>query len=484
MSEDAGRPGSWQELLTGGNFPRLFLVCFGVWLHAADSLLVATMMPAIVANIGGVRFVGWTIALYEVGSIAAGASGAVLSRRYGLKPAMTASALVYTAGCAVSALAPEMWVMLAGRLAQGLGGGGLVALSFVSVTRLFSRAAMPRALAAISILWGISAFIGPLVGGLFADAGIWRGGFWFFAGQAVLLAGVVALSASLPPRDATEVAGRLPVWRLGVLSSGVVAIAAAGIEVAPVQTPLLILAGLVLLGAFLRLDGRRDASRLLPRRPIDPRDGVGAGLLMILTFSAATIGFSVYGPLLITELHGVSALVAGYLVAASSIGWSVTAVVVAGADEKRDSLLILGGMCVLTMSIVGFMFSIPHGPLWTVLACAVLEGVGFGMAWTFVLRRMTSLAPADDSERAASAMPTLQQLGYAIGAAYVGVVANAVGIADRIERVTAESVGFWIFAACLPFAFLGLYAAWRFVRFGEALPAPGGSAPIKGAIDV
>ena len=43
------------------------------------------MMPDIVADIGGVRFVAWTIALYEIGSIAAGASGAVIAMRYGLR---------------------------------------------------------------------------------------------------------------------------------------------------------------------------------------------------------------------------------------------------------------------------------------------------------------------------------------------------------------------------------------------------------------
>ena len=68
------QPGSWRSCFSGGNLARLFIVCFGVWLHAADSLFVATMMPDIVADIGGARLVAWTVALYEVGSIAAGAS--------------------------------------------------------------------------------------------------------------------------------------------------------------------------------------------------------------------------------------------------------------------------------------------------------------------------------------------------------------------------------------------------------------------------
>ena len=78
----------WRELRGEKNLARLLLVCFGVWLHAADGLLVATMMPRIVADIGGARFVSWTILLYEIGSIVAGASGAFLCLRYGLRAAM------------------------------------------------------------------------------------------------------------------------------------------------------------------------------------------------------------------------------------------------------------------------------------------------------------------------------------------------------------------------------------------------------------
>ncbi len=458
--------GGWSALLASGNVGRLFLVCFGVWLHAADSLMVATMMPAIVAGIGGTHFVAWTIALYEIGSIAAGASAAVLSIRYGLGKVMTAAALTYMVGCGVSALAPEMWVMLVGRLAQGVGGGGLVGLSFVAVTRLFARTLMPRAMAAVSALWGISAFIGPLAGGLFADAGLWRGGFWFFAAQAAILAACLGSSSALRSAVGKPViAGRLPVRRLAVLSLGVLAVAASGVHPSLVDTPLLVGAGIVLLGLFLRMDGRHEESRLLPLRPLNATNGVGAALRMVLCFSAATIAFSVYGPLLITQLHGVSALVAGYLVAASSIGWSVMSILVASAEERHDGALILSGMAVLTASIIGFMFAVPFGPLWLVLVCAVSEGIGFGMSWTFILRRVTALAPEGDTERASSAMPTLQQLGYALGAAYVGIVANAAGIGDRIDPAAAKAVGFWIFAASLPLAAIGLHAAWRFVSF-------------------
>ncbi len=454
----------WGDLVRSGYFARLALICTGVWLHAADALMVATLIPSILADIGGAELVAWTIALYEIGSIAAGAASALLSLRYGLQRVMTLAALLYGAGCIVSALAPDMPIMLAGRLAQGLGGGGLMALAFVAINRLFPREHMPRVMAVLSILWGASAFSGPLVGGVFAELQIWRGGFWFFAAQALGLSLWIFLGLRDQAKGEDKAEGRIPVWRLSVLSLGVLAIAAAGIDVSPLRSPLLVILGLAILALFLRMDGRREGNRLLPLRPLDLRHRVGAALLMIFCFAASTIAISAYGPVLMTILFGTSALLAGYILALSAISWTVAAVLTSGAPERRDRSLILGGMIVLSISIVGFLYAVPNGPLVLIALVAVLEGAGFGMAWTFILRRATALAEGQDKDRIASAMPTVQRLGYAVGAAYVGIIANAAGFADETAPAVARSVGTWIFAGTLPLAALGLVAAWIFTR--------------------
>lgn len=467
-------PVSWREILTRAYLTPLALVCLGVWLHAADGLLVATMLPAMIAEIGGAALVAWTIALYEIGSIVAGAVSALLALRCGLRLPMGAAALLFALGCAISAAAPDMWVVLVGRLLQGLGGGGLMALSFVAVSLLFPKRLIARAMAAVSTLWGVSAFCGPLIGGLFVEFATWRSGFWFFALQALALGAWIALGARLQERPLQEAGGqRVPILRLAFLSAGVVLVAYGGIEIAPLRTSLLVLAGLLCLLVFLRLDGRREDSRLLPRRPFSLRTPAGAALAMILCFSAGTIAITAYGPLLVTRLHGASALVAGYLVACSSIGWTIVAVLVSGAAERHDARFIAAGMLLVTASIVGFAYSVPQGPLWLIALCAVAEGGGFGMAWTFILRRATGLTPLAERERISAAIPTVQRLGYALGAAYIGIAANAAGFAGAASRAETAWVAVAIFAASLPLALLGLVATGCFVsRRMERQPPP------------
>ena len=437
-TDPGDRPAGWREILTQDYRLSLALVCLGVWLHAADGLLVATMMPAIVADIGGAHLIAWSVALYELGSITAGAASGLLALRYGTRPPMAAAALLFAAGCALSAAAPQMWLLLAGRLLQGFGGGGLMAISFVAVGLLFPKRLVARVMGAVSTLWATSAFFGPLIGGLFVEWGSWRAAFVFFAAQAVLLAAWLALSPTPKPAADTAGAKRFPIARLLWLSAGVVLIAYAGVDIAPVRTPLALLAGLACLGFFLKLDGAKNHDRLLPKRPLDLNNPVGAALTMIVCFTAATIAASIYVPFLLVQLHALSALAAGYVIAVEAIAWALSAALLSGAAERHDPKLILLGMLIVSASIVGFAYSVGYGPLWLVVVCSALQGCGFGMAWTFILRRATTVAAPGEVQRVAAAIPTVQRLGYALGAAYVGIVANAAGIADGGPRCEAD----------------------------------------------
>ncbi|MCE8006355.1 MFS transporter [Aestuariivita sp.] len=456
---------SWSEFLGAVHVPSLLLVCLAVWLHAADSLMVATMLPSIVDEIGGAALVGWSIALYELGSIVTGAASALLVMRHGFRAPMTVAALIFGTGCLLSALSPTMPLMLSGRLLQGLGGGGLVAMGFVAVSVLFPPRYTARAMAAISALWGMSAFTGPLIGGLFVEFASWRWGFVFFGAQAFGLAIWILLRAPVGGRSADAGHAGFPALRLVLLLAAVLFVAIAGIDVQPFQTTLLILAGLAAFLLFLHQDSQasRD-TRLLPAAPFDPRRPAGATLSMILALSVATIAITAFGPLMMTAIHGASALIVGYIVACSSIGWTVTALLVSSAPERRDPVLITAGIALVVLSIPAFLYAVPNGPLWLIAVCAFVEGGGFGMAWTFILRRTTALSPPEEAQRIAGALPTVQRFGYALGAAYIGIVANAAGFFEMSTPEEARDVAQVVFLACLPPALLALPGLWGLVR--------------------
>ncbi len=407
--------------------------------------------------------VSWLVSLYEIASVVAGAASALLTMRFGLRLPMSLAAALFGFGCLLSAVSPTMPLILAGRCLQGLGGGGLASMSFVAIGVIFPRRYTARALAAVSTFWGVSAFLGPLMGGIFVEYATWRWGFAFFALQAFGLAIWIAIR---PDQAAAKTAGAgsFPVRRLGLLCLAVLLVSAGGIEVEPLKTSIVVLTGLFCLLAFLRLDGRAGADRLLPIHPFSIRRTTGAALLMILSLSIATVALTAFGPLLMTAIHGTSALTAGYIVACSSIGWTIAAVLVSGSPERLDRLMIAIGTVMIVISIGGFLYSVPYGPVWLVAVFAAMDGAGFGMAWTFILRRTTALADPEEVQRISGAMPTVQRLGYALGAAYVGIIANASGFVSIGTTGAAADVAEDIYIACLPFGFLAILAMSTLVR--------------------
>lgn len=454
---------SWREFLTSAYAPSLALVCLAVWLHAADSLIVATMLPSIVADVGGAALVGWSVSLYEIASVVAGAASALLTMRHGLRRPMSLAAFLFGMGCLFSAVSPSMTLVLVGRCLQGLGGGGLVSMSFVAVGVIFPRRYTARALAVVSTFWGVSAFLGPLIGGFFVEYATWRWGFGFFALQAFGLSVWIALR---PDQAAAQTAqtSSFPIRRLALLCLAVLLVSSGGVEVKPLQTTLLVVTGALCLALFLLLDGGAGADRLLPNHPFGLKTTTGAALLMILSLSIATVALTAFGPLLMTAIHGVSALTAGYVVACSSIGWTIAAVLVSGSPERLDRQMIAAGITMVVLSITGFLYAVPYGPVWLVAIFAAMDGAGFGLAWTFILRRTTALAEPGEVQRISGAMPTVQRLGYALGAAYVGIVANASGFVSMNTVQTAADVATWVFLACIPFGLIALVAMIKLVR--------------------
>ncbi len=462
---DGSEP-SFSTVVRGG-IGTVAVLCLGVWLHAADSLLAATVMPSAVADIGGLSYIYWTIALYELGSIAAGFLAGLVALTFGLRHAMAGAALVYAAGCAASAVAPDMPTMLVGRLLQGLGGGWMMALCHVGMAQLFPERHWPKLLALISATWGVSALVGPLVGGAFATIGLWRGAFVAFGVQALVFA-VLALVLFPAGKSGDMHDAVLPWRRLFTVSAGVLIILAAGVRPEPVSAFVLVAVGFGLLLVALRLDGRGSV-RLLPPRPFDVTKPWGAGYLMVFVLSAATVSFTVYGPLLMEALYGVTPFTAGLMIAVESVSWTIAAIVFVNAGPKLEPWLIRLGGLAIAGGVLGFALVMRNGPLSALLPWAILQGAGFGMAWAFIIRRIVSSFGQAERERASSAAPTLQMLGYAVGSALSGIVANMSGLGQGTTPEAVDAAAFWVFAAFLPLAAVGVWAAWRLSR--HELPA-------------
>ncbi len=467
--------GGWRELISPKLAPRASLVVLGIWLNAADGLVTVTLMPSVVRELGGAAYYGWAVAAFLVASIAAGASAGQLSARWGLRRACFMAALAYTGGCAASAAAGGMLTFLAGRALQGLGSGWIIGFCYVAIESLFENRFWPKLLAAGAAAWGVASLIGPLIGGLFADSGHWRGAFWFFAVQGA----VFALASLVLMRTARKADSRASgvAWRtLAVLIVSILLIGAANVTPA-LSTSLALLAAGVLVFLVSIVVNAQPAERLFPLSVARPWTAAGAGYATIFFLEVGTVALNVYEAAVLQTAYGLSPALAGYTVCAMAMGWTAAAFVASNVSERRGGVyirigagLVLAGYAIVTATIA-------RSDLVWVIAGNLVMGSGFGACWSILTKRTVDALPGSERTVGASAIPTTQLMGGAVGAAMAGSVGNLLGLSRGLTPDRAETVAPLVFAAFVPFVAIGSLAALRLARSTSGQDASHRSSP-------
>ena len=448
----------WQELITREHLPRLATTSLALWLHATNSMLVATTVPSAVDEIGGLHLISWAFALYLAGSITAAASISMIVARFGMRRSLMRAALVYTVGCVVVATAPTMEILLAGRVFQGLGGGALIALVYVSQDRFFPNRLVPKVVALHSMVWMLAALSGPAVGGAFATLGIWRMAFWSFAIQGLLLVPAIHFLMRGGEREREGPADRIPIFRIMFLCGAILLFSLSAARFHPWGSPLMIIGGSLALIFFVNRDRRAERGRILPRQATETGHPIAYGILTTLILSLSIMSFVVYGPFLLIELYGMTPLEAGFVVLVESLAWGSAAVILSGFAAAQEPRIIRIGSAMVVVGLLGMALTLPNYLLWPMIVFVILLNGGMGMMWGYIIGGV----PAAEKDRAASTLPITQQTGFALGAALSGVVANGLGVEDA-DTAALEQVGFWLFAGFVPLALAANGLAARFV---------------------
>ncbi|WP_248732117.1 MFS transporter [Pseudomonas sp. MWU13-2517] len=440
---------SWGELLRGKNAARSIALSGGIALYATNTYIATTILPSVVAEIGGLALYAWSTTLYVVASILGSALTSKLLQRTGPRLAYTVATLIFMGGVLICALAPSMPVMLAGRLIQGLGGGMLLALCYSMIQRVFEERLWPRAMALVSGMWGVATLVGPAVGGVFAEMDAWR--YAFGAMVPVSLAYIVLTRHALPAHDTTAGStSRLPVAQLVLLAAAVLAVCAGSVSSLPSWNVLGIAACAVLV--FLLIRHESSASiRLLPRDAVKFSTPLCA---LYATTCLLVIGMSseIFMPYFLQHLHGQSPLIAGYMAALMAAGWTVSEILSSGWSGRGAQRAILAGPLFIVGGLVLLAITTPMTSLgeWVRLApiCAgmFLVGFGIGLGWPHLLTRILQVASEQDKDTAAASITTLQLFAMAMGAALAGVISNVAGINDATGNAGIANAAQWLFA--------------------------------------
>ncbi|MEK1867666.1 MAG: MFS transporter [Ensifer adhaerens] len=456
----------WRALLTGGNAVHSLVLSGGVALHALNIYVVTTIMPSIVREIGGLEYYAWSTTVFVAASILGAALSARLLGAVGAGGAYAIGALVFGLGTLLCAAAPSMAMLLAGRAIQGFGGGLLYALAYGVIREVFRPELWTRAIGLISATWGTATLVGPAIGGMFAEFSTWRVAFWSLLPLTALLA---TLAFSTLPRKAAGEGARtpLPLVQLALLVAIVLALSIASTLTTAAAQVGCVGAAIFMFLALLVVE-KRATGKLLPSGSFTPTSPLAA-LYATITLLMVGLQPEIYVPYLLQELHGLSPLVAGYIAALMSIGWTAGSMTSAHWHGERAKQTIFAGpafgfvglaLIALFMPMAGSEFMVIAAPL-SLGIMAV--GFGMGFAWPHIVTAVYEFAPEGEAEKASSSITTVQLFAAALGAALAGLTANLAGI----ETPSTEGVAmatrwlFWLFALMPALAVLTAGRVWR-----------------------
>lgn len=240
----------------------------GMFLASLDQTIVATALPTMVGELGGLEHLSWVVTAYLVTSTVAAPLYGKVSDLYGRKIVFQAAIAIFLAGSVLSGLSQSMGQLIAFRAVQGLGAGGLMVMAMTIVGDILSPRERGRYQGYIGSVFAVSSIAGPLLGGFLVDNLSWR---WvFYINLPIGLAALVVTSVvlNLPFRRVEHPIDYVGAGLLvGGVSSLLLVTVWGGTEY-PWSSPFILgfsAAAVVLLGAFLWWEGRA-AEPILPLR--------------------------------------------------------------------------------------------------------------------------------------------------------------------------------------------------------------------------
>lgn len=464
---EAGQKAGWRALFGSDYLITTLMLSMGVGLYAFNAFLVSTTLPSAVADIGGAKLLPWASTLYLAASIVAGASAAAIKSRIGNRKALISTILVFLLGTLLVANAHSMAGVIVGRILQGFGEGVVAAVCFMMIPEAYPRRLIVKVFALRSGIWAVAAFGGPALAGLVTETVSWRAGFLLnIPIVAIFLLTTACVSAS---NSTIESRNTVPVGRLTLLLFAFILLLGANLQPLAISRNTMIglaLAGLIV---FVRID-KSALQSILPQGAFSAATPLGLGLWTILLMPFAQASSGVYLVYSLQHLWHMGPTMAGAMGAVTAVSWSATAVGVANISHERTRrMLIVTGVIVQACGLAGVGAAIAHLSLPLLTVSLIANGSAFGMSWSFLNQTLMMASADHERDKTSALLPTLQSAGYALGAAFAGLVANSAGLSENAP----DAVVRYAISASFHFGFIAILpalatTAWMLLQMHKA----------------
>ena len=418
--------------------PVLIALMVTMALSAMDNTIVATAIPQVVRDLGGFSLFSWVFSAYLLTQTVTIPVYGKLADLWGRKPILIAGMLIFLAGSALSAVAWSMVSLIAFRAVQGLGAGSIMATVNTLAGDLYDLEERGRVQGWLSSVWGVSAVVGPALGGSLAQYVSWR---WIFVINLPLGAAAIALIARFlhekvaRRRHRIDVAGAVLI--LVAAGSLIFGLVQGGVAWPWLSAPSLAVFAVAAAGtAGAVVAERRAAEPIVPpwfwTRRVLAGSGLaslGLGLLVIGPFTfLATYGQSVLG---------LGAIAAGAVLATMSIGWPLASAVSArfflGMGFRNTEIT---GAVICLAAVGVFLLQGGSRAVWLPVVSTFVLGFGLGLISVCSVVAPQSTVPWEQRGVVTGTVMFGRYLGQSVGAAVFGAIFNA-ALGSRLRAAPA-----------------------------------------------
>ena len=422
-------------------FPGLMLA---MMLAALDQTIVATSLPTIVTDLGGLTHISWVATAYLLTSCVSTPIYGKLGDQFGRKRLFQFAIVLFLIGSALCGMAQSMTELVIFRGIQGIGAGGLMVNSQAVIGDLVAPADRGRYQGFMQSVFAFATVAGPLIGGVLTQDLNWRWVFYVNLPIGAVALVVIALVLKLPPRQVRK--PKVDWTGAALLTVGVSALilltssGGVGFDWLSPQAVLLVVVAIGMVVAFVFAE-RRAAEPLFPLRLFRNRViRISGPLIFVVGFGM--LGITTFMPLYQQIVDGVSPTMSGLRLAPLMLSMMVTSVAVGQTIARIGryqifprigaGLLIVG---TLLLSLLGLDTS--YG--FQLLALAVI-GVSLGMINPVMVLATQNAVEAKDIGVATSVNTFGRTVGASFGVAVFGAIFAAKLTSSLQQRLPANVV--------------------------------------------
>ena len=414
-------------------FGGLLLVMF---LAALDQTIVATALPTIVGDLGGLDHISWVVTAYLLAQTVVTPLYGKLGDMYGRKIVLQAALIVFLAGSALCGQSQSMDELIAFRALQGLGGGGLMVSAQAAIGDVVPPRERGRYTGLFGAVFGLASVAGPLLGGFLTSHLSWR---WIFYVNLPL--GVLALfvlGATLPAVS-ERVHHTIDYLGTALLGAGLAAIvlaASLGGTSVPWGSPMIVglaVGGALLLAVFLVAE-RHAREPVLPPR-------LFANRVFVLTSAVGfVVGFALFGavtylPLFLQVVQGASPTGSGLQLLPLMVGLLITSIASGQVITRtgRYKPFPIAGTAVMAIGLYLLSTMDASTGKQTTAAFMFVLGLGLGMVMQVLVLAVQNAVDYADLGVATSGATLFRSIGGSLGTSILGAI-----FANRLRNELAS----------------------------------------------